>query len=222
MLPQRNTNLYARYLKRGSDILFSFCGLVALSPIILFFVALIYFEMREGPFFVQERPGRHEKVFKLYKLKTMNNRTDAAGNLLPDRDRITRIGTFVRKTSIDEFPQLYNVFIGDMSLIGPRPLLVKYLPYYTERERLRHSVRPGITGLAQTSGRNTLSWDQKFAKDLEYVENLSLAMDLKIFFRTARKVLGQRDIVVDPTGNLVDLDDERRLRAMEQFTVARS
>ncbi len=162
------------------------------------------------PFFVQERPGKNEKIFSIVKFKTMNDLTDDQGNLLPDRERLTPVGSFVRKTSLDELPQLINVIKGEMSFIGPRPLLIRYLPFYKEEERKRHSIRPGITGLAQVSGRNLLNWDDRLGLDVEYVKQVSFILDLKIVLRTIKNVLTSKDIAVDPQSVMIDLDDERR------------
>jgi lipopolysaccharide/colanic/teichoic acid biosynthesis glycosyltransferase len=174
----------------------SLVGLIILSPVFIVLTLLLFIANRGKPFFTQSRPGRHEKIFKIIKFKTMNDKRDAGGNLLPDSERLTSIGKFVRKTSLDEIPQLINVLKGDMSLIGPRPLLVKYLPYYTEREKLRHSIRPGITGYAQVSGRNTIDWDERFELDVCYVEKLSFKADVKIFFQTIANVIVSKDITV--------------------------
>lgn len=204
--------MYRRCIKRILDILLSFIGLVILSPLLLVITVWLHFANKgAGAFFTQERPGLNEKIFKLYKFKSMTDERDVNGELLPDKDRITAVGKFVRKTSIDELPQLWNVFIGDMSFIGPRPLLVRYLPYYTETEHRRHSVRPGITGLAQVSGRNHLRWDKRLAIDVKYADDLSFGMDVMIFFKTIEKVLGQDDVVtvLDPQIN-VPLDIARR------------
>lgn len=160
-----------------------------------------------GAFFFQERPGKDEKIFKVIKFKTMTDERDEDGNLLPDENRITKVGRFVRSTSIDELLQLINVLKGDMALIGPRPLLVKYLPYYTEREKLRHTVRPGISGWAQVNGRNNISWDKKLAYDVEYVENLSLMMDIKVILKTIQNVLSRKDVVLQA---IPDLDEYRK------------
>ena len=168
----------------------------------------LWFANGGKPFFYQLRPGKGERIFKIIKFKTMNDRRDANGQLLPDAERLTKIGTFVRKTSLDEIPQLLNVLKGDMSLIGPRPLLVKYLPYYSKREQLRHTVRPGITGLAQVNGRNKLNWDDRLELDAQYVENLSFLLDIKILFRTIINVLLRKDIAV----GYIDLDDYRKNR----------
>ena len=163
--------------------------------------------MRGNPFFCQERPGKNEKIFKLIKFRSMSNKKDKNGKLLPDKDRITPYGEFIRKTSIDELPELLNVIKGDMSLVGPRPLLVEYLPYYTQEEKHRHDVRPGITGLAQINGRNYITWEETFAYDVEYVNNISFIGDLKILIGTVKKVIS-RDDVTDATDS--DIDSQGR------------
>jgi len=177
--------MYRHFFKRMCDLVIALLGLIVLSP--LFLILWIWLSIANkgtGAFFVQERPGKDEKIFKVIKFKTMNDKRDENGILLPDSERLTTIGRFVRSLSLDEIPQLLNVIKGDMSLIGPRPLLPRYLPYYTSRERLRHKVRPGITGLAQVNGRNILNWDERLELDVQYVENLSFISDLKIFFKT--------------------------------------
>lgn len=191
--------MYASFGKRFIDILVSFGGLLLLWPFLLIIGVLLTAAHGGTPFFWQVRPGKtgpdgQERLFTLVKFKTMNNRRDAAGYLLPDTQRLTSLGKIIRKTSLDELPQLWNVLRGDMSLIGPRPLLVEYLPLYNPIQRRRHSVRPGITGWAQVNGRNTLSWTDKFAHDVWYVENLSLALDLKIVFLTLIKVVRREGI----------------------------
>ncbi len=203
--------IYKNYFKRPLDFLMALTGLIVFSPILLIAIIVLTISFKESPFFTQKRPGRHEKIFSVLKLKTMNSKKDAQGNLLPDTDRLTPMGIFIRKTSIDELPQLINVLKGDMSLIGPRPLLIRYLPYHTEREKKRFLIRPGITGLAQISGRNFISWEERFAKDVEYMENLTFKMDAKIFWSTVMKVMSSDDIEVDPQGNpgMQFLDIER-------------
>jgi len=165
-----------------------------------------------GAFFFQERPGKNEKLFKVIKFKTMNDQRDDSGNLLPDALRLTNVGKFVRSTSLDEIPQLLNVIKGDMSLIGPRPLLIRYLPYYNERERLRHSVKPGITGWAQVNGRNTVNWNDRIEMDVYYVQNISFSLDVKIIFETIRNVFYRKNVVVDPESIMKNFDDERKLQ----------
>ncbi|MBK5194122.1 MAG: sugar transferase [Flavobacteriaceae bacterium] len=171
------------------DFIIAFTALVILSPLLLIVVILLGFANKGNPFFFQNRPGKDERIFKIVKFRTMTNERDENGILLPDADRLTGIGKFVRKTSIDEIPQLINVLLGDMSLIGPRPLLPEYLPIFDERQKKRHSVRPGITGWAQVNGRNAISWNKKFEYDVWYVENLSFTLDLKIIIKTIKKVI---------------------------------
>lgn len=203
--------MYKSFFKRVIDFLAALVGLLVLSPIFILVTIGLFFANQGKPFFFQVRPGKGEKEFKIVKFKTMNDRKDEKGNLLPDAKRLTKMGSFVRKTSMDEIPQLINVLIGDMSLIGPRPLLMRYLPFYTERERLRHTVRPGITGLAQINGRNTVKWDDRLAFDVAYVENMSFKQDLEILYKTVLKVIVSENIVVDPESIMQNLDDERKL-----------
>ncbi|BFO64531.1 sugar transferase [Chryseobacterium sp. S0630] len=180
--------MYKNYLKRIFDFVFSLMGITLLLPIFLVVMIGLFLANDGKPFFFQLRPGKNGKVFKIIKFKTMNDKKDSNGNLLSDAERLTAIGSFVRKTSLDEIPQLINVLKGDMSLIGPRPLLVQYLPLYNEHQARRHEVRPGITGWAQVNGRNAISWNQKFDYDVWYVDNLSFILDVKVFFLTAKKV----------------------------------
>ena len=174
--------LYAKYVKRYLDVFVSLMGLLILSPIILLLIVIGAVEMKGNPFFMQQRPGKDEKIFNLIKFRTMTNKKDKDGKLLPDEQRLTAYGKFLRSTSLDELPELWNILKGDLSLIGPRPLLVKYLPFYTEQEHKRHIVRPGLTGLAQINGRNELDWDTRLSMDVKYVENITFLGDLKIFF----------------------------------------
>jgi undecaprenyl phosphate N,N'-diacetylbacillosamine 1-phosphate transferase len=179
--------LYTTIIKPFFDKFFSFLILVVASPILLILVALLFISNRGQVWFTQERPGKNEKIFTVIKFKTMSDERDAKGNLLPD-ERLTGIGKFIRMTSLDELPQLFNVLLGDMSFVGPRPLLVEYLPLYNEQQRRRHHVSPGITGWAQVNGRNTVSWPQKFAFDVWYVDHISFALDIKILLLTVMKV----------------------------------
>jgi undecaprenyl phosphate N,N'-diacetylbacillosamine 1-phosphate transferase len=181
--------MYPNFLKRIIDLFLSLILLIIVSPLIILFTILLAIVNNGKPFFLQARPGKDEKIFFVIKFKTMSDKRDYNGNLLSDDKRLTKIGGFVRKTSIDEIPQLLNVFKGDMSLIGPRPLLIEYLPLYSEEQRKRHCVKPGITGWAQVNGRNAISWQQKFSYDLWYVNNISFLLDLKIIFLTIKKVL---------------------------------
>lgn len=187
--------MYAHFFKRIIDFSIALMVLLAISPVLLVITILLYvFNEGAGAFFLQERPGLHGKIFKIIKFKTMNERKDASGRLLPDVQRITKFGRFVRNTSIDELPQLFNVLKGDMALIGPRPLLVKYLPLYSKEQMRRHDVRPGISGWAQCHGRNHLSWTKKFELDVWYVDHISLKTDLVVIFTTIKKVLLKEDI----------------------------
>lgn len=186
--------MYRTLIKRIIDFLFSFIGLVFLSPILIIVSICLFIANSGKPFFFQSRPGLNGRIFKIIKFKTMNDRKDVNGNLLPDAERLTKVGSFVRKTSLDEIPQLINVLKGDMSLIGPRPLLVQYLELYNDFQKRRHEVRPGITGWAQVNGRNAISWKQKFDYDVWYVDNLSFAFDVKILLRTIKKVFVREGI----------------------------
>ena len=183
-------NLYRDYIKRLLGFVLSLLAIICLSPVLLVVTVWLHYANKgAGAFFVQERPGKNGRIFKIIKFKTMTDERDANGKLLPDEKRLTRVGRIVRSTSIDELPQLFNVLMGDMSLIGPRPLLVRYLPLYTEEQARRHEVRPGITGWAQCNGRNALSWSEKFKLDVWYVDHCTFKTDLKILFITIRKVL---------------------------------
>lgn len=200
--------MYARYIKRILDFALSFTAMTLLSPVFLLLMLLGTIFMRGNPFFCQRRPGKDGKVFSIIKFRTMSDKTDAEGKLLPDRERQTAYGRLLRKTSLDELAEMINILKGDMSIVGPRPLLEEYLPYYNEREMHRHDVRPGLTGLAQISGRNAISWEKRFDCDVWYVEHLSFSLDIKIFFRTIALVL-RREGVSDDTqteeGNFADI-----------------
>ena len=199
--------MYAHFFKRFFDFWISLIARICISPILLAVTIWLHFANKgAGAFFFQERPGKDAKIFKVIKFKTMTDERDAEGNLLPDVQRLTKVGRMVRSTSIDELPQLINVLKGDMALIGPRPLLVRYLPYYTEREQLRHTVRPGITGWAQIHGRNLISWDDKLEYDAYYAEHVSLWLDIKIFFMTIVKVLKREGAVADKKENYFDIE----------------
>lgn len=189
--------IYAKYIKRLIDFFLSLIALILLSPILCIFIILGTIEMRGNPFFTQERPGKNGTIFKLIKFRTMTNRKDKSGNLLPDDQRLTSYGKFLRSTSIDELLELINILKGDMSLIGPRPLLVKYLPLYNDYQKHRHDVRPGLTGYAQVNGRNSISWEQRFQLDIEYVQNITFLGDLKILFKTILKVFKREGISSD-------------------------
>jgi lipopolysaccharide/colanic/teichoic acid biosynthesis glycosyltransferase len=180
--------MYKQFFKRIFDFTFSLVAFILLFPIFVIVTGALFFANTGKPFFFQMRPGKNERIFKIIKFKTMNNRKDAEGNLLPDAERLTSIGKFVRKASLDEIPQLLNVLKGDMSLIGPRPLLIEYLPFYNHFQKRRHEIRPGITGWAQINGRNAIGWQQKFEYDVWYIDNVSFLLDMKIFFLTVKKV----------------------------------
>ena len=180
--------------KRSMDLLVASIVLILFAPIILLSLLIQWIEIGSSPVFIQTRPGKNEVLFNIIKLKTMNEKRDSSGNLLPDKDRITRFGKFFRSASIDELPQLINVLKGDMSFVGPRPLLVAYLELYNAEQKKRHSVRPGITGLAQVSGRNAISWEEKFSFDIRYVESISFLLDVKILLKTVQKVIARKDI----------------------------
>lgn len=201
--------MYRYFFKRVFDFSVALVGLIVLSPVFVIVTIALYFANKGKPFFYQERPGYGEKVFRIIKFKSMNDKKDEYGNYLPDGDRLTKVGAFVRKTSLDEIPQLINVLKGDMSLVGPRPLLVRYLPFYTEREKLRHTVRPGITGLAQVNGRNTLNWEERLEMDAKYVESISLKSDVQILITTVQNVIKRKDIVVLPGELFTTLDKHR-------------
>jgi len=201
--------MYKPIIKPLFDFLAAFIGLLVLSPVFILTMIGLAIANNGKPFFFQKRPGKNEKIFRIIKFKTMNDAKNKSGKLLPDEKRLTAAGKFVRKNSLDEIPQLINVLKGDMSLIGPRPLLVKYLPYYNEREKLRHSVKPGITGWAQVNGRNTVGWDKRLALDVDYVNNISLKLDVKIIMKTIKSILSRKDIVIIPGDNLTTLDKYR-------------
>lgn len=186
--------MYKKYIKRLIDFLIALIGLLVLSPMFIFVVVCLFFANDGRPFFFQLRPGKQGRIFKIVKFKTMNDKKDTGGNLLPDAQRLTKIGSFVRKTSLDEIPQLFNVLKGDMSLIGPRPLLVQYLELYSEFQNRRHEVKPGITGWAQVNGRNAISWNTKFELDVWYVDHVSFSLDFKILLKTFLKVVKSEGI----------------------------
>ncbi len=202
------------------DFLLSLCALIVLSPVLLVLIGLGAIAMKGNPFFTQLRPGKNEKIFELIKFRTMTCEKDSAGQLLPDEKRLTKYGKLLRATSLDELPELLNILKGDMSIVGPRPLVPQYLPYYTPLEKHRHDVRPGLTGLAQINGRNALNWEQRFEFDLEYIRNLSLKNDIMIIIKTIGKVLKRNDVAVRGTTAIMDFDKYRQLESdkHEQLT----
>lgn len=186
--------MYRKFFKRLLDILISLTGMIVLSPVLLILWILVRMKLGKPALFTQQRPGKDGKIFKLYKFRSMTDEKDEEGNLLPDEVRLTSFGKKLRSTSLDELPELFNILKGDMSIIGPRPLLIKYLPLYNETQKHRHDVRPGLTGLAQINGRNAITWEKKFEYDVEYVNKLSFGLDLNIFFSTIRAVLKREGI----------------------------
>ena len=202
--------MYQKYIKRLLDIILSSLAIIITFPIFLIIGLLVLIFLGSPAIFRQKRPGKNEKIFTMYKFRTMTNEKDEEGNLLPDEKRLTKFGKILRKTSLDEIPELINILKGDMSFVGPRPLAIQYLPYYTKKERHRHDVRPGLTGLAQINGRNNLNWDERFRLDLEYIKNISLKFDIKIVLLTTKKVLKGSDIITRGTGSNIDFDEYRR------------
>lgn len=210
--------MYRKFGKRFLDLVLSSIAIILLSPLLAAVAVLVRFKLGSPVLFHQERPGLDEKIFTLCKFRTMTDERDEQGNLLPDSARLTPFGKLLRATSLDELPELFNIWKGDMSIIGPRPLLVSYLPWYTQEERLRHTVRPGLTGLAQVSGRNFLDWDSRLAKDVEYVKNLSFAMDLKVLRMTVAVVFKRSEVAEDTAvseGNLAQIRRQRQEREKE-------
>ena len=202
--------MYKKYIKRILDIILSLIAIIITLPIFLIVGILILIFIGQPAIFRQKRPGKNEKIFTMYKFRTMTNKKDENGNLLPDELRLTKLGKVLRKTSLDEIPEFINILKGDMSFVGPRPLLVNYLPYYTEEEHHRHDVRPGLTGLAQISGRNLLNWDEKFRKDLEYVKNVTFIKDFKIVLKTFYTVIKREGINNQNSATMISLDSERK------------
>jgi lipopolysaccharide/colanic/teichoic acid biosynthesis glycosyltransferase len=186
--------IYRRFLKRPMDFILSLMAIIALSPVLIIVAVLVRFKLGSPVLFKQKRPGLNEKIFTMYKFRTMTDEKDENGELLPDSVRLTKFGRMLRSTSLDELPELFNILKGDMSIVGPRPLAVQYLPYYTETERMRHSVRPGLSGLAQINGRNTASWEERFNYDVKYVNGITFLGDLKIIYETVLKAIQRSDI----------------------------
>lgn len=199
--------MYARFFKRVIDFTLTLCALLILWPVLLILAIIGAVKMKGNPFFTQLRPGKDEKIFKLIKFRSMTCETDASGNLLPDEQRLTRYGEILRSTSLDELPELFNILIGDMSIVGPRPQLVRDMVFMTPEQRKRHTVRPGLTGLAQANGRNNISWEKKFEYDLEYIQNITFLGDVKIILQTVMKVLKRSDVVREGTVSDMDLGD---------------
>lgn len=207
--------MYKKYIKRLVDIICALSAIVVFSWLYIIVAVLVRIKLGSPIIFKQARPGKDEKIFTLYKFRTMTNEKDENGELLPDKDRLTKFGTFLRKTSLDELPEAFNILKGDMSVVGPRPLAIQYLPYYNEQENKRHEVRPGLSGLAQVNGRNATNWPERFAYDLEYVNNISFLLDIKIVFKTIKKVFISEGVVVRGTNEIVDFDAYRRAELAE-------
>lgn len=214
----RPKGLYEKYVKRLLDVLLSAMALIILSPVMLIVAFLVRVKLGSPIIFKQQRPGKEEKIFSMYKFRTMTDEKDSEGNLLPDSIRLTPFGKLLRSTSLDELPELINILKGDMSIVGPRPLFVKYLPYYIGKEKLRHSVRPGLTGLAQVNGRNHLKWNDRLNMDIDYVEQCSFLLDFKIILKTILKVIKREDIASGTELRMENLDDERKyLNSRDEF-----
>lgn len=207
--------MYAKYVKRLLDIIISLVALIVLSPVMLIVSILVRVKLGSPIIFKQQRPGKNEKIFKLYKFRSMSDKKDANGELLPDKERLTKFGKMLRASSLDELPELINILKGDMSLIGPRPLTISYLPYYNETEKHRHDVRPGLTGLAQVNGRNALNWDKRFEYDVEYVNNITFLNDVKILFKTFYKVIKKDDVITAGTGKVISFNEYRKKQLEE-------
>ena len=215
-MKDRKSSFYVRYIKRMLDIVLSVAGMLLLSPVYIILAVLVRWKMGSPVIFCQERPGRDERIFKLYKFRTMTDARDGKGQLLPDEERLTKFGKILRSTSLDELPELFNILKGEMSVVGPRPLAVRYLPYYNEAEKHRHDVRPGLTGLAQVNGRGGIDWEKRFSYDIQYIEQISFVVDVWILFKTVQKVFLRENIV--PAEGLKDFDDFRQRQQKEGHT----
>lgn len=210
--------MYAKYIKRTLDLILSLMALIVLMPLMIIIGILVRINLGSPIIFKQKRPGKNEKIFTLYKFRTMTDKRDIDGNLLPDEYRLTKFGKFLRSTSLDELQELINIIKGDMAIVGPRPLLVEYLPYYTEEEKHRHDVRPGLTGLAQVNGRNAISWEEKLKYDTEYIKEISFYSDLKIIFKTIKKTIKREDILMGNefvVGKFIDQRKNKKERAFK-------
>ena len=218
MRPKGENAMYAKYVKRPLDFMLSLIAIIILSPLLLIVAILVRIKLGKPVIFKQQRPGKNEKIFTLYKFRTMTDKKDENGNLLPDEQRLTKFGKALRSTSLDELPELINILKGDMAIVGPRPLLVEYLPYYTEEEKHRHDVRPGLTGLAQISGRNAIKWEEKFEYDIKYIKKISFYSDLKIIFKTIKKTIKREDILIGNefvVGKFIDQRKNKRERVFK-------
>lgn len=204
-----NKGIYRRFLKRPMDFILSLIAIIVLSPVLIIVAILVRFKLGSPVLFKQNRPGLNEKIFTMYKFRTMTDEKDENGELLPDSVRLTKFGRVLRSTSLDELPELFNILKGDMSIVGPRPLLERYLPYYTDTEKLRHTLRPGLSGLAQINGRNNLDWDSRLGLDVEYVQDITFSLDLSIILKTFFKAIKREDITIVDQATLEDLHVER-------------
>lgn len=202
--------MYEKYIKRIFDFILSLISIIILMPVMIVIYILVRIKLGKPVIFKQERPGRNEEIFTLYKFRTMTEEKDEKGNLLPDEQRLTKFGKMLRRTSLDELPELFNILKGDMSIVGPRPLAIIYLPYYNEKEKHRHDVKPGLTGLAQVNGRNNLIWEDRFKYDLKYVENVSFINDCKIILKTIMEIFKKEDVVTRGTGKNIDFNVYRQ------------
>lgn len=209
---QIKIGIYGKYVKRSMDFILSLIAIIILIPLFLFVAILVRYKLGSPVLFIQKRPGLNEKIFKMYKFRSMTDLRDANGELLHDHKRLTKFGKWLRSTSLDELPELFNILMGSMSFVGPRPLLTSYLPYYSDKEKLRHSVRPGLTGWAQVNGRNFLAWDQRLEKDIEYILKLKFLFDLKIIYVTILNVVRRKDIAVNTNMIESNLAEERKSR----------
>ena len=217
-----NKGIYRRFLKRPMDFILSLMAIIVLSPVLIIVAILVRLKFGRPILFKQKRPGLNEKIFTMYKFRTMTDEKDEDGELLPDSIRQTKFGKMLRSTSLDELPELFNILKGDMSIVGPRPLLVRYLPYYTNDERKRHEVRPGLTGLSQVNGRNLLNWDKRLNLDVEYTEKMTMILDFRIILRTILKVIKRQDIAVGSQHIMASLDIERKGIAYENNRIEKS
>ncbi|WP_274309530.1 sugar transferase [Solibacillus daqui] len=205
-----NLSIYSRFVKRPMDFILALLAIIILSPIFFIVTILVRINLGRSVIFKQKRPGKDEQIFTLYKFRTMTDERDEQGELLPNSLRLTKFGRFLRSTSLDELPELFNILKGDMSIIGPRPLVIEYLPHYTEQERIRHSVRPGLSGLAQINGRNTVNWEMRFAYDIKYVDKITFIGDLKIIIKTIIQVIKRADIGESGVDTPIDFDQYRQ------------
>lgn len=211
--------MYRCFFKRFLDFILSLLAIIVLSPVMIIIAIMVKIKLGSPIIFSQKRPGKNEKIFKMYKFRSMTNQRDEQGNLLPDDMRLTKFGKLLRSTSLDELPELFNILKGDMSIVGPRPLAVIYLPWYNEKEKHRHDVKPGLTGLAQINGRNGLQWEKRFEKDIYYVNNISFFLDVKIIYKTLEKVIKKDGVTIRGTTNIIDFHTYRKQQIEKENNV---